>query len=199
MTICIIGDIHGKIDDYTAIVEREECTLQLGDFGVGPAPGWVNEPPYFGESHRAFRGNHDSPLIAAESPIFLPDYGYWNKIFYMAGADSIDKQHRTAGHSWWENEELSMGELTNAIGFYEDTKPQVVVTHCPQSIFEEYMQPRVLDRSRTRMALQAMLDAHRPRLWIYGHHHVSMTIPTETTLFMCLKELETCEVEINRV
>lgn len=196
--VIVIGDVHGKIDEYSEIVSENACTLQLGDFGVGPK--WVTDVPYNGPSHRAIRGNHDSPLIAKSSPLFLPDFGVWNNIFYVAGADSVDKAFRQKGVTWWPDEQLSMEQLADAIKTYKSVKPRTVVTHdCPQSIFEKYMCSGSSDRSQTRMALQVMLDFYKPITWVFGHHHVNKYIFNDKTAFVCLAELETIWLPLNTV
>jgi hypothetical protein len=145
LPITFIGDVHALVDEYLGIIARYPRTFQLGDFGFGEAPGWINclsVPPY-SENHRILRGNHDSPAVAHQVPQCLADWGEWNGVFYVAGADSIDKKWRTPGKSWWPDEELSQDELTKAIAAFEARKPEVVESTPPTDV-ESVGNPRPL-------------------------------------------------------
>ena len=97
------------------------------------------------------------------------------------------------GISWWPEEQLSVKELEKAIALYKETKPQIVASHDgPQSIITGFY--HIFAKSRTRMALDAMLEAHQPRMWVFAHHHISWKKQVGATLFQCLEELETLEV-----
>jgi hypothetical protein len=130
-----IGDNHGHVERYRKIIRglpEGAKSLQLGDFGLGfkgvhhfpggsMARGW----------HKFIRGNHDSPEVCRKHPLYLGDYGYLEdeKLFYLGGAWSIDKDWRVPGISWWEDEELSYAELDSAYQLYVKSRPQIVATH----------------------------------------------------------------------
>ena len=169
--------------------------------------------------HRFIRGNHDNPEVCKESPYYLGDYGMHELgFFYLGGAVSIDRycqghlSHlkmkpptappancyscRTEGVNFWENEELSDAELTEAINLYIEEKPEVVVTHeCPSDMNEFVGSPpmrpiaELYGRSRTAIALQMMYNAHQPKVWIFGHYHKRKKINTDKTRFECLDML----------
>jgi hypothetical protein len=141
LPITFIGDVHGRVEDYLEIISRYPRTLQLGDFGFGFRA--VPEIPPYSENHRIIRGNHDSPAVAHQVPQCLADWGEWNGVFYVAGADSIDKKWRTPGKSWWPDEELSQDELTKAIAAFEARKPEVVESTPPTDV-ESVGNPRPL-------------------------------------------------------
>ncbi len=46
------------------------------------------------------------------------------------------------------------------------------------------------DRSRTEQFLQALWELHQPKIWVHGHHHISVDHVIEGTRFVCLAELE---------
>jgi hypothetical protein len=135
MSIVFVGDVHGHIQRYRKIIRalpEGAKSIQLGDLGHGfkgvnlfpggsMARGW----------HRHIRGNHDSPEKARKHALYLGDYGYLEeeKLFYLGGAWSIDKDWRVPGVSWWPDEELSYAELDAAYQLYVKSKPQIVATH----------------------------------------------------------------------
>ena len=145
-------------------------------------------------------GNHDNYDICWNYPHFLGDYGYTSlnriEFFYYRGAYSIDRQYRTVGIDWWENEQVSIDQFMKARELYRTIKPKIVITHdCPQNIASMMLEPgqRVYENT-TGWALQELLNIHEPNLWFFGHHHQSRTIQYGNTKFICLDELETYEL-----
>ena len=64
------------------------------------------------------------------------------KIFTFGGADSIDKQHRIEGKSWWKREMPSNAEYEEGLDNLEKCGWQVdlVISHdCSQNVFEKLM------------------------------------------------------------
>src|SRR5437868_566145 len=103
MKLHLIGGVHGKVHEYTNIIHTlpmGDKSVQLGDMGVGFPDAILFSLPH---DHKWFRGNHDDPTISRMHPNYLGDYGYDSetKIFWMAGAYSIDYQWRVEGLSWW--------------------------------------------------------------------------------------------------
>jgi calcineurin-like phosphoesterase family protein len=206
MSITIIGDIHGRTKTYQKWLrdnlDPEHRSIQIGDMGLGfsgvglPAPGM----PPLGDNHKFFRGSHDSPKKCREYKNYLGDYGYLaeDKIFWCAGALSIDRQYRIEGISWWADEELSYDDLGTAIDLYVESKPRFVLSHeAPAKVgaFLLYdlagpyfaMKSGCQD-SRTAQALEAMLSLHQPEKWIFGHYHVDKKfhVPGYDTEFICV-------------
>ena len=54
----IIGDVHGKINEYLQLIKNRKHSIQLGDFGVG-----FVDIPELPINHRFIRGNHDNPEL----------------------------------------------------------------------------------------------------------------------------------------
>lgn len=191
----IIGDIHGRYKELNKLARnnKDQTILQLGDFGFGFGEMYDYDPSLIESNIRFFRGNHDSPELCNAHPQCLGDFGVFENIFFVAGADSIDKDQRIEGRDWWRNEELTHQQFNDAIALYEKTKPEIVVIHdCPQLICEGYF--LIHDRSFTRMGLQSLLDIHRPKLWIFGHHHKHFVKDDSGTVFRCLPELQTYQM-----
>lgn len=200
--ITFIGDAHGKIDLLAQIQTVHDRTIQLGDMGFG-----FLSIPEFGEQHKFIRGNHDDPAKARTHKNYLGDFGYLPKdnLFYISGASSIDRVWRVEGVSWWPDEELSNSELNAAIDLYISSRPNIVISHeCPTEanklLLADLGGPYFaakgnLTSSRTCQALQTMLEAHQPRLWIFGHYHVTKDFTIGRTEFQCLAELDTLDLE----
>ncbi len=195
MQITLIGDIHGNVDEYNRIVRKHPLTLQLGDFGFEDTYKRINADSRF---HKIIGGNHDAYNKLEDGSFnqpdnFLGDYGMWNEIFYVRGANSCDKAGRTVGVDWWPDEELSFKQLSEAIEIFGMFKPDIVATHdCPQFICENYFNIHAL--SKTRCALEEMFKAHQPKQWFFGHHHVTADILHGDCYFHCINELQTFKV-----
>lgn len=178
----LIGDIHGKWEDYARTLEiyNPERSVQLGDYGIGfhgEDPERLEQVRYamdnFGGDNRYIRGNHDNPESCRADPRCIADATFEEDtgIFYLGGAWSIDHAWRTEGIDWWRDEELSYDELQAAIDVYERAKPRVVLSHeCPEDIIGYMANWYKQDfRSRTRDALGSMWSIHKPELWVFGH------------------------------
>jgi calcineurin-like phosphoesterase family protein len=211
-----IGDVHGKFGRYSTILKNTDCpTIQVGDMGVGfyrQIPGDLTErpdanPPYdrmVSGGHRFIRGNHDNPGVCRKHTQWIPD-GHVETIgsstvMFIGGAWSIDFAFRTEGLSFWRDEELSTVELDTACRKYQEVKPDVVVTHdAPQSVVRELFisgTHKPLYASRTGGWLDVMFGLHKPKLWVFGHWHVSAGRDVLGCRFVCLSELETLDVDL---
>lgn len=208
-TIRIIGDVHGKFRDYRDLIRDVPRSIQVGDMGVGFKRNhgdfeWCANPPYDSMSrgdHKFIRGNHDNPQACERHPYWIADGTVVDGIYCLGGAVSIDRAWRTQGLDWWPDEECSYAEIERMIDDYSAIKPEVVVTHdCPSSIANEILSAfnmqKIEDGSRTRVALERMLESHQPREWFFGHWHVSLSFVRGQTRFTCLNELEHVDVEI---
>jgi predicted phosphodiesterase len=194
--ITIIGDVHGKYDDYLKIIRKDEnysYTVQLGDFGFK----YETLKNVDSTRHLILPGNHDNYNDCYNHSHFLGDYGYTslNRVifFYYRGAYSIDRQDRTIGINWWEQEQVTIDQFMKARELYREFKPDIVLTHdCPDFMVRDYVGPyaRVYENI-TNWALGELYKIHQPKLWIHGHYHQSKTTVYENTKFICLDELET--------
>lgn len=195
--ITLIGDVHGKYDRYHKIIRQNEYhpyTLQIGDFGFK----YDTLKNVDSTKHIILPGNHDNYDICYNYVHFLPDYGHmvnFNGIdfFYYRGAYSIDRQYRTVGIDWWEDEQVSIDQFMKARELYGITKPDIVITHdCPDFLAQMYVGPTgKLFENMTTWALGELWRIHQPKIWIHGHWHFSRTTQYENTKFVCLSELET--------
>lgn len=209
-----IGDVHGLYADYNELTLGAAVTIQVGDLGLHYAALRSMRDRVRKNGHDyAIAGNHDnydpdSPEYFRNQPDMLGDHGVLHLDddddvvgFYMRGGFSIDQDQRNKDPEkglveWWADEELSEEACDKAVDTYVAAKPLFVVSHeCPLSIVPFVTDPRVTEQygyeaqvisTRTNRTLQRMLDAHKPRHWIFGHYHKRWTGSLDGTRFTCL-------------
>lgn len=198
--ITIIGDVHGKYDRYYKIIRQKDYyphTIQIGDFGFKYDTIKNIDP----NCHKILGGNHDNYSVIGQYPHYLGDFGISSlnniEFFYYRGAYSIDKQYRTIGIDWWEEEQLKIEQFMEARELYRKSKPKLVITHdCPECLIPYYIgfQERIY-QNLTSWALNEFFNIHQPETWIHGHYHQSKTTKYGDTTFICLDELETYNIK----
>ena len=195
MSLTVIGDVHGKYDHYYKIIRQTEKfpnTVQVGDFGFKYNILQNLDP----NNHKILGGNHDNYSIINKYPHYLGDYGISNvggiEFFYYRGAYSIDRQYRTIGIDWWENEQVSIDQFMKARELYREIKPDIVITHdCPESLYRYLLHPgATVYQNTTSWALDELFNIHQPKIWRFGHFHKSWSMTINGTHFKCLNELE---------
>ena len=198
MTI-FIGDVHGKFARYEKIISEVQNSIQVGDMGIGfikfPHGEPSQNPPYdkmVKSGARFIRGNHDNPTACKKHSQWIPDGAVENDTMFVGGGFSIDYAYRIRGYSWWEDEQLSPEQLQVMIDTYLVVEPKVMVTHdCPQFLYGRIHEQVFNSKSITPEAFDRMFGSgHRPKLWVFGHHHKSFDEIIEGTRFVCLAELE---------
>lgn len=194
-----IGDVHGKFLEYMFLAERCQESIQVGDFGVGFGKKYE---PDFSPEHRFIRGNHDNPSICKAHPAWIPDDTMENGVYFLGGADSIDKAHRIEGVSWWREEQVSQEVAWDITGRFAngDLKPRVMVTHdCPIEV-AKIMFSHIISKneqpSLTQQMLQSCWESHKPDVWIFGHWHESKQVNILGTQFICLGELDYIDIDL---
>jgi predicted phosphodiesterase len=206
MSLFLIGDIHGRIDEYLKLLASlPTCSrsIALGDMYLG-RPG-VHLPELLPED-KFLRGNHDDPALCRAHPNYLGDYGYLpdDDLFFVSGAQTAS--WRVLGNSkyWYADEELSDSDLNEAIALYKETRPKFVISHTAPSeaareILRDLNGSYFLNKhgdveSRTSRALQEMFEAHQPSAWYFGHFHLNREFLIGETKFRCLAEIAVCEL-----
>ena len=193
-----VGDLHGRL--YMLPLPGNPI-VQVGDLGIGfVKPSEDAERIASREDFWFIRGNHDNPDLCREHPRYLGDWGNHKFMFWVSGAWSIDQALRTEGVSWWHDEELSAADSERAFSDYITAKPRVMITHDgPSSLFasEGPMEIWRFQPSSTSTLLQAMLEAHQPDAWIFGHHHTKEDFVLGPTHFRCLDIGETLTLTFN--
>jgi predicted phosphodiesterase len=196
-----IGDVHGLYTQYKRIIREHTNTIQVGDMGVGfrRLNGSHREnPPYdlmLKKNARFIRGNHDNPEVCRKHSQWIHDGSVEDDMMFVGGAFSIDREYRTKEYSWWEDEELSLSQLVFIHDAYVTIEPACMVTHdCPVTVIKHMHSHHLFDNSRTQQALEAMWQKHKPKVWVFGHHHKSFDQVIDGTRFVCLDELEVKEI-----
>lgn len=210
MKLRFIGDVHGEFVKYQSLLADCECSIQLGDFGLGFHPDRV--PTYIqdqAQRHFFIRGNHDNPKVCQTYSNFIPDGSFFKdfvgvsdiNLFALGGALSTDKEFRVEGISWFPDEEATIPDLYRFIDHYAQVKPRVVVSHdCPVQMLSQFKHSIASSRdpknqSRTRQALTAMFETFQPPLWAFGHYHVNKDITVQGCRFICVDSLNYVDIE----
>lgn len=213
--IRIIGDVHGKFDEYLKIASDAEYSIQLGDMGFD----YEHMESLPMGKHFFIGGNHDNYDRYQYTPYSLKDYGSKSlngfDFFFVRGAPSIDASYRVVQYlqggpqTWWYEEELNLMALDNALKLYEKTKPKIVLSHdCP--ILAKKIMKRQgigLDLKRfgfkesdidcnTQRCLQEMFNFHEPDLHFLGHWHEDLQFKIGKTTFFILNELNYLDLSI---
>lgn len=191
MSIYVIGDTHACWTGLNNLIKdkKPEIVLQTGDFGFWPRHQHIykigklrarDTKIYFAD------GNHEdfselNKLKVKEGPIQIKkDSVYWmprgttltlpdgRVVLFMGGADSIDKDNRILGESWFPEELISTSDVNS---LDENMKIDIVISHtCPLEFkgFERFNSPMV---DPSRHALSYVLNTFKPDLWFFSHFH----------------------------
>lgn len=216
MSLRVIGDVHAQVDTvfgrgkptYLELVAGCEYSLQIGDMGDGETYSELDEFVDV-QRHRFFPGNHDHyNCLPAHS---LGDFGSVTHggvdFFFVRGAASTDKtkllqtEKRVGRQLWFENEELSDQQMSDAKVEYASAKPRIMMSHdapsrIAQFVCEDISRSRQpFQESRTSEFLESLLEIHRPELWLFGHCHQDWTYREEGTKFRCIGELSFVDID----
>lgn len=198
----ILGDIHGYRNDYLHFIKDVDQSIQIGDLDM--RYDWLKEVDP--KRHRFFGGNHDNYGVIKETPHSLGDFGPvpgFEKAFFVRGGFSIDKVERFPGVDWWAEEQMPQEQLDEALELYIKLKPEILLSHeCAFELVSKitdgrvavwYGFPPVID-TKTNLTLQRMLNAHKPRMHIFGHYHRDFDQVIDGVRYVCL----TSDISSNR-
>lgn len=185
----ILGDTHGDLKrcQALALASPDYKIIQIGDFGIGFSSVPIEKIKALPSNFFFFTGNHDNRGIAHVVPHWLGHFGEIDQhFFFISGANSIDKQDRVQGASWWADEELNFSQTNAVLEAWQNSKAEIMLSHdCPQQCRREAH--GVIESSHTGKLLDHIRSIRSPKLWIYGHHHVFKQYCFEKTRFVALK------------
>jgi len=97
---------------------------------------------------------------------------------FCGGAKSTDRQDgrgdfTKSGHRvWWPQEDPSREDLELFNDNFNLHKPEVVVTHDAPYTVDIYRTGRFDDPTPRAFDMILRLSEHKPKLWLFGHHHI---------------------------
>lgn len=215
MKAVFLGDIHGNFYVLDNIIRSDnpDLIIQVGDFGI--YPGYYDKVKTQNDTPVYFcRGNHENHDILGlypaneitslsfkiESDINFPESKniYFcsdgsilelnnKKILFVGGANSIDKNLRVEGVSWWRQEVPSNLESCRILDIADRNRDiNIIVSHTmPESLCEK-IYPNPIDSDPTRKLLDRILEMIHPSLWVFGHFHSYLEMEHKDTMFIGL-------------
>lgn len=211
--ITVVGDVHGKFDDYHNIVRNTEYSIQLGDSGFGKFWNNLHYNKIDPDRHKIICGNHCDYDIAPHSPHYLGDFGEVIlgsvTAFFVRGGLSIDRVYRVGEElsggpkTWWSQEELNFSQMLECMALYNKVKPEIVISHVPAAQFTHKILGNKSDailqkfkfhsgfRENHQLLGDELIKIHKPKMWISGHLHASFQGLVNDVYIIALRELET--------
>lgn len=94
-------------------------------------------------------------------------------IFTFGGGNSIDKEYRLAGRSWWPQEMPSAAEYEEAMRNLEQNafKVDTILTHAAPESLMCLFHPEHEDERELNLFLQQVMDKTEYSHWYFGHLH----------------------------
>jgi len=190
--VVLVGDVHGDFRALRAARKQfpDLPIIQIGDLGIGFWDHKKLKQEHPGDNFYYIRGNHDNPAATLDFAGYLGDYGCSanEKVMWVSGAHSIDKDDRTPTIDWWEGEELSYQQCGDVVDMYTRIKPEVMITHdCPLDLYTWLGIPEQdVVPNKTANLLSSLLEIHKPKRWFFGHHHKRLNMTIQGVDFRCL-------------
>jgi len=206
MKIIIIGDTHGLFNYVNVVIKQEkpDLIISCGDFGYFPnLPEYAKRELMIDTSHTTILfcdGNHEDhwALRELKDRMIAPNIFYQPRgstyrlpdgrnILFMGGANSIDKDRRIPGVSWWPEETISQNDFQNL----PEEGIDIFVTHtCSNEIFDSHIKKALnwggKDVDPSYDALSALWEMYQPAQWFFGHFHINMSGLFGSTRWHCL-------------
>jgi hypothetical protein len=111
-------------------------------------------------------------------------------ILFIGGAESIDKNSRLLGVSWWPQETITQKDIYNL----PDINIDIVISHtlpsCVMKTNEFKNIAGFIHNEPSNIALQTVFEQYNPPLWYCGHFHDTMTVKINNTVFKVLSHVE---------
>jgi hypothetical protein len=112
------------------------------------------------------------------STLELPD---GRRVLFMGGAMSTDKEWRRYRYDWYPEEVITQADIFNL----PKVEIDIVVSHTSPSWFKQELFEKSDDwkksdsywlekfRDPSCLALDAVWETYRPKLWFFGHYHIA--------------------------
>lgn len=204
--IGVAGDWHGNTGWALKTIRKFHDqgvthVVQLGDFGIwGGADAAVfvrkvqRDLAKFNMMLYVIPGNHEDYVRIDSCPvdsetgmqhysdnIRLMPRGYrmsvsGRQVLFLGGANSIDREWRTPFISWWEGEQITLGDVYRSVEggkadvmFCHDAPLGVAIPHdLPNSAWTGYG----LNYAReSQERIRSVVDVVQPQVLFHGHHH----------------------------
>ena len=203
----LVGDLHAKHSEYHGLLASgPQPVIQLGDLDISGYSRWSipegRQAWFIDGNHDAFPSlptGSDRPEEATSGLIHIPRGFVSGNVLFVGGADSVDRDYRIAGRDWFAEESITERDLQK-VRSIRGGSIEVVISHCaPASVAAFFLQALVgygYSGTRSERALDEVLFLHQPRLWVFGHYHVSREVERDGTTFRCLAEGEYFDVDI---
>ena len=222
MGIYVTGDCHGDFKKLIDFIERmsldeNDTIIVLGDMGLL----WNAHNDflqYFIANFYEVRykteilwidGNHENFDLIKKLPsengfkicsphIKMIERGnafiLQGKVFLACGgADSVDKEFRKEGVSWWKDEQISQNEVDKIVEKYKDYNFDYILTHAaPTSIVKKYKTilfqgSYFSDKGNIDHTSENRLDKIKNNIrfkkWFFGHYHNDVKLNRKFTCF----------------
>lgn len=188
----VVADLHGRFDLLPSMLEKLGSFVIAGDVGVGFNHSHDRRLLEFLDNNpgkiRLLRGNHDNPTDLREmfSEHFIEDGTIEDGVLFLGGAESIDKDLRIPGYSWWAEESLAWETLD---GLSNLSEVHTIVAHdLPASWYHHEIPPALtVPLGMTPMVLdEVVLRTPGLRRYIHGHLHAPKQYTVGRVKVVCL-------------
>lgn len=135
-----------------------------------------------GMNDEGFQTNSDYPHILVSPRTHRFERG--GKSFLSSGgANSINRSSLTPNIDWWEDEQISLGDVYRSVeGGYAD----VMITHeCPDGVAlfgkdvgSSWSVEQVNYARKSREAMRQIVDHVKPEILFHGHYHIYLDTVT---------------------
>jgi predicted phosphohydrolase len=223
MSIYVTGDTHARFqrfnnDFYKDNVKKEDYVIIAGDAGIFFTEGPMHQAKIDFISELPFTllwvdGNHENHDWIDRLEVSTWNNGKVHQItdncyhlmrgqifdieghsfFTMGGADSIDKEWRIEGRSWWRQELPSVQEENEALDnlLKHDNKVDYIITHAAPDNILYRINPRFKQDSITHFLYEVEKTVEFKH-WYFGHYHEDREIDDKHTL-LSLETVKICD------
>lgn len=103
------------------------------------------------------------------------------KIFTFGGGHSHDYEFRRDSENWWEREQPTHEEITNALHNLHENGNRVdyIITHEPPASLKDCLKDDVLQRIEVHAFFEELIKTCHYEKWFFGKCHVDRHIPVK--------------------